>query len=362
MPEMAIRQSVRDEKKVNQAIEKLLLHLGAAASGGKGGEVSMETEKVGDRDIYRIKFGGQMPIPMGLFLTFDRGDLVVAGFSESALTNALKAGQEKVTSLPAQEEFISARKKLPAKAAALTYEDTPAVFEMNYQEVMMQTQMMAGVGRKSPWMANLPPASAIKQYLFPGASVVTTEPEGILLEGYASVPGISSAPVILQVPLIFQMFRSMGQAKAAWCQNNLKQIGLAAHIYASEHKGAFPSGRTASEAISELIAGNYLPMAGYEQTPLFVCPSAEADKKAWERMKKLTIASCSYGWVSGLTVNSPPDFILAYDKSAGFHGGRRNVLFVDGRVETLSEEEFQKRMAEQKGKAGPMRGKLGGGE
>ena len=65
--------------------------------------------------------------------------------------------------------------------------------------------------------------------------------------------------------------------------------------------------------------------------------------------------TCSYGWVPGLGTDSPPDHIVAYDKSVEHHKDGRNVLCVDGHVEWMKEEEFQKRLAEQRDKMREMR-------
>jgi prepilin-type processing-associated H-X9-DG protein len=88
---------------------------------------------------------------------------------------------------------------------------------------------------------------------------------------------------------------------------------------------------------------------------VFVCPSAERDQKAWERTKKISAATVSYRWVAGLKAVSRPDFIMMYDKSVEHHKDGRNVLCVDGHVEWMKEEEFQKRLAEQRDKMREMR-------
>ena len=148
------------------------------------------------------------------------------------------------------------------------------------------------------------------------------------------------------------------KARRAACKTNLKQIGLAVHIYAVDHDGEFPAGETAVEAFGKLVGddapGPYLKSAG-----TFVCPADEAGMKAWKETEKLSEETCSYGWVPGLREDSPPDYIVAYDKSPEFHGGMRNVLFVDGHVETMTEKQFAEKMAIQMKKMGA-EGKGGG--
>ncbi len=134
------------------------------------------------------------------------------------------------------------------------------------------------------------------------------------------------------------------------CRAQLKHLGLAVHIYATDHAEQFPPGPTAAAVFSELLSSP-LPNASYlsgASEKLFICPGAKQDMESWEKLGKLTDETCSYEWVAGLDANSSPDFILAYDKSPDHHGGRRNVLRVDGRVEEMTEERFQETMAEQR--------------
>ncbi len=137
---------------------------------------------------------------------------------------------------------------------------------------------------------------------------------------------------------------STAVAPQALCKNDLKQIGIALHVYAADHVGQFPREERPVEAFWELLPG-YLNTAR-----VFVCPGAKADVEAWERTEELTEETCSYGWVAGLGTDSPGDFILAFDKSPDHHGGGRNVLFVDGHVEFMKEDEFQKKMVQQREK------------
>jgi len=126
------------------------------------------------------------------------------------------------------------------------------------------------------------------------------------------------------------------------CAGNLKQIGLALQVYANAHDDDFPPGETMAEVFRELEGltdGTGQPMVTEET---FACPAAEDP-------------SSSYGWTPGLYATAPPDIMVAYDKSPDYHGGGRNVLFVDGRVEWKTEEGFQKAMAEQEERLGVMR-------
>jgi len=129
------------------------------------------------------------------------------------------------------------------------------------------------------------------------------------------------------------------------CKNRLKTIGVAIHTYATDHDMKFPAGETAVEALGELVA--HVAPGPYLKSFVFVCPADEAGMKAQKETEKLSEETCSYGWVPGLREDSPPDYIVAYDKSPEFHGGMRNVLWVDGHVETMTDMQFLERMTEQ---------------
>ena len=167
--------------------------------------------------------------------------------------------------------------------------------------------------------------------------------------------------VIGLLGLVVALFFARGMIVAsdssdmAACNYNLKQIGLALHEYASHHDERFPQGETAAQVFSELIEAGYLGDGAMGPYPVYVCPGARQEAKEWERAGKLTEDTCSYEWVAGLTADSDPTSIVAFDKSPDNHWTRllgitlsgrkgRNVLFVDGQVEWVGEEGFQERM------------------
>jgi len=165
---------------------------------------------------------------------------------------------------------------------------------------------------------------------------------------------------LLIVVLLGRALRiAMESADRSSCRNNLKQIGLALHLYAADHDESFPTGETEVEVFGKLIEGGYLKEATgstYDRHPVYVCPSARADLKAWKRTRKLTDETCSYDFVAGLSAKSPFDFLVMFDRSAENHWVRaagipllagskgRNVLYVDGHVSWSTEESFQERM------------------
>jgi prepilin-type processing-associated H-X9-DG protein len=145
--------------------------------------------------------------------------------------------------------------------------------------------------------------------------------------------------------------RAARSARRSTCKNNLSQIGLALHMYSTDHEGKFPDAYTAAEMFGDLVEEGYLDKTwGFWRIPLHVCPGAKQDIKAWKRTRQLTEETSSYGWVAGLDADSPPKFVLAFDKTADHHrpGEMRMILFVDGHVELMLEENFQEYMSWQR--------------
>ena len=122
--------------------------------------------------------------------------------------------------------------------------------------------------------------------------------------------------------------RARGAARRATCRSNLKQIGLALHMYAADYDEKFPDDFSA-------LYPNYIGTA-----KIFKCPN---DKTMSEMKEIKPDTRVSYVYVTGLTNQDSADRILAYDASPDFHNGEgRNVLFLDGHVAWYTEKEFQK--------------------
>jgi len=132
--------------------------------------------------------------------------------------------------------------------------------------------------------------------------------------------------------------KSQEQARRTMCMSNLKQIGLAVRMYAQDYKETMPEDLRA-------LYPRYV-----SNGRVFKCPE---DTTIQEVQKIDGTTPISYAYVKGLSLKdkslNQSTTILAYDASSQNHKGEgRCVLFVDGHVAWMTEEQFQKSLKEQK--------------
>jgi type II secretory pathway pseudopilin PulG len=114
------------------------------------------------------------------------------------------------------------------------------------------------------------------------------------------------------------------------CQDNLRMIGTALMQYASDHNGLLPIGPEWYKAL------NYEYLRRHNA---LLCPARMAVGRASE-------ATTDYVYnPNRVSTKEPSDYPLLWDKKTAHEMPGRNVLFVDGNIRWLSEDEFQKLLA-----------------
>ena len=128
---------------------------------------------------------------------------------------------------------------------------------------------------------------------------------------------------ILAAMLLPALARAREQARRGVCISNLKQIGLALHMFAQDYEEDFPKGNASVTltAFNQLLNvdpgtsdqyGNY--MKGVE---VFICPSQKADGKSTGATLTDDL-ECSYAYAPGLNEQSADESVLAADKLSTF--------------------------------------------
>ena len=125
----------------------------------------------------------------------------------------------------------------------------------------------------------------------------------------------TTADSIINEFLAPSLTQARTHARRIACANNLKGIGMGLMTYSADNKNKFPAD------LETMVAKKYLP------AQMLICPATKSRD--------------SYVYRGAtITVKDTPWMIMVYEKSSN-HAGGRNVLFLDGHTEWVTEERFQ---------------------
>jgi len=108
----------------------------------------------------------------------------------------------------------------------------------------------------------------------------------------------------------------------AHCASNLRAIGQGLKVYAPDYAGAYPP------TLRTLIDDGLVT--------------------AWQLISPVSghaTPACDYYYVTGLTLNDPAMWIVAYGDPAYLKGAGANVLYLDGHVDFVREPQFSQDLA-----------------
>ena len=168
----------------------------------------------------------------------------------------------------------------------------------------------------------------------------TNKSNGALGGGGIALAGtiVSAIFLLFVIPLSAAMIlpalaKAKQRALSIQCINNMRQLSLAAHMYAAEHGDRLPSSENWCDAEKQYVGGN---------TRVYQCPAADSADR------------CDYAFNSQLSgvelKNANPQTVLIFESDPGWnssggselmlkasrHGRTFAVAFVDGHVEQVT--------------------------
>lgn len=237
-------------------------------------------------------------------------------------------GKPEKDSILANEDVIAAQKIIGPIGGSFVYGDTKASLSQLYPFVTMLSPIglnFLKAQRMSIDASAWPSQSVVMRHLFADVRTSRSDDRGVLSVSYGPLPMGSSvlgggitAPAMIASIALPSLSRAREIAKQTVCTANLRQIGMAMHIYAQDHEGKFPPDlKTLVD--KKIVTAKQL-----------WCPSRGGDPGA---------PDACYVYLAGQRSDGDSRNVLVYEKR-GNHGDEGGaVLFMDGHVESVKSAE-----------------------
>lgn len=261
------------------------------------------------------------------------------GFYPQVVADAAGHVSREGKSILDNPSFIALRKRLgDQKAVSLQFYDLPRSAPTSYQAWMLVSSLAKFgdiFGVDTP-VAMFPTLSTLLEHVSPAGSVSWVDESGWHLHAVTPFPGstvlASDAAGLMDVQtnallisiMLPSMNRARDQANRVKSASNLRQIGLACFIYATEHKGKFP------DELSDTLQSLSPEIYANPRTNTSVPHGLKSDD-----LKRWINESSDYHYVgNGKKTTARADEVLAYERPGSVTEGV-NILFADGHVEFL---------------------------
>lgn len=310
--------AVKDEAKALEAVSGFLKRAGAEAqvSGTAHGATVYTTAVVPWFNLSYAAAGGYLFV----------------GLAPSCVESALSAAKSG-NCLAKERRFASAIEAAPEENLLFAYADVQRVTDFAASAVLWLRAKEAGDQAVAKGdLAHLVASFLQKQGLEPerlGGAVVCATKGKDYVSVRAEFP-IGIVQLLASVPME-PLARARENARRAACLNNLRQLALSCHMYASDHKGRFP------EKLSELHP--YAP-----SLDVFCCPSSGT---VISRPEEIDSRS-SYKLLGGFVLKEVKelDKKLVLYESLENHGDGANVAFADNHCKWVKPEALRELLKE----------------
>ena len=241
-----------------------------------------------------------LPLPVALRPTFARqGDYLFVASNDELIKTMVAVKARKQNGLKTTAEFKHLAQGMPLEGNSFSF------VGQRLSDTVQQIQKsvlsrMRGQGNEMPTVL----MQKIYSFNQPISSFMVSRntTQGWLTVGHGTQQPANAVvlPLVIVPTAIFAgmalpaLAQAKGKAQSIHCVNNLKQMGLAARIYANDHNATFPS--------------NFLAMKDELNTPkILICPSdsnhAAGATLTWENFDP---SQSSYEFVTrGLTESAP---------------------------------------------------------
>ena len=312
---------VKDESALSQALDKVAAYaklnpsLLAPLVPQGAPPPTVETSTLGTLKIIYLSTPG-VPFSSPALAVY-KGYLVYAN-NKDTVKDAIDILIAPGTSILESEDFARVRGALAKPSAQLAYVSLDRVIDLVYVNLLPlvshSLDQAQARGDSAVSSADIPPAHVVKRYV-DGIGVSTAASGNLITVEVYSPTGMAplAAPVLLAVAgRTAAAAPAALQARTNSPRARLAEIGRLLQVSTMDRRGRFP------DKITDVVPAELL------RAPQAAAPPAGDD----------------YIYVPGLTLDSPGGRVLVYERQ-GLNPDGRYILYKDGRVEFVSEKDFQ---------------------